>query len=82
MNRIDRAQKLTELLKAKLFNPICIHSAMSQEDRLRSYDAFKSSESKLLVATDLFGRGIDVEKVNFVINYGTNQNYHRFPFNN
>jgi superfamily II DNA/RNA helicase len=32
---------------------------------------FKSNQSRLLVATDLFGRGMDIERVNLVINYGT-----------
>lgn len=41
------------------------------EDRIHNYDMFKSNQSKLLVATDLFGRGMDIERVNLVINYGT-----------
>jgi ATP-dependent RNA helicase UAP56/SUB2 len=30
VNRVDRAMKLAELLKQKLFNPICIHSKLKQ----------------------------------------------------
>lgn len=71
VNRVDRAKKLTELLNKKLFNPICIHSALKQEERIKNYDSFKANNSRLLVATDLFGRGIDIERVNLVINYGT-----------
>ena len=56
-------------MKQKLFNPICIHSALKQEDRIKNYDLFKANGSRLLVATDLFGRGIDIERVNLVINY-------------
>lgn len=70
VNRVDRAKKLTELLKQKLFNPICIHSNLKQEERIKNYDLFKANGSRLLVATDLFGRGIDIERVNLVINYG------------
>lgn len=69
VNRVDRAKKLTELLNKKLFNPICIHSALKQEERIKNYDSFKANNSRLLVATDLFGRGIDIERVNLVINY-------------
>lgn len=69
VNKVDRARKLTELLKQKLFNPICIHSNLKQEERIRNYDLFKANGSRLLVATDLFGRGIDIERVNLVINY-------------
>lgn len=70
VNRVDRAKKLTELLNKKLFNPICIHSLLKQEERIKNYDSFKANNSRLLVATDLFGRGIDIERVNLVINYG------------
>jgi ATP-dependent RNA helicase UAP56/SUB2 len=69
VNKVDRAQKLSELLNNKMFNPICIHSKLSQEDRIKSYDSFRSNSSRLLVSTDLFGRGIDIERVNLVINY-------------
>lgn len=69
VNRVDRAKKLTELLRQKLFNPICIHSQLKQEERIKNYDQFKANGSRLLVATDLFGRGIDIERVNLVINY-------------
>lgn len=33
------------------------------------YTSFKAFEKRILVATDIFGRGIDVERVNVVINY-------------
>jgi ATP-dependent RNA helicase UAP56/SUB2 len=71
VNRVERARKLTQMLGQKLFNPICIHSRLKQEERIKNYDLFKANGSRLLVATDLFGRGIDIERVNLVINYGT-----------
>ena len=36
---------------------------------INRYQAFKNFEKRILVATDIFGRGIDVERVNIVINY-------------
>lgn len=33
------------------------------------YAAFKDFSKRILVSTDLFGRGIDIERVNIVINY-------------
>lgn len=51
------------------FPSICIHSRMEMEDRLKRYQSFKNFDKRIMVATDLFGRGIDVEKVNIVINY-------------
>jgi len=37
--------------------------------RISRYTQFKNFEKRILVATDIFGRGIDVERVNIVINY-------------
>ncbi|CAN6441484.1 unnamed protein product [Victoria cruziana] len=42
---------------------------MSQEERLTRYKGFKEGHKRILVATDLVGRGIDIERVNIVINY-------------
>mmetsp|Transcript_14192 Transcript_14192/g.16894 ORF Transcript_14192/g.16894 Transcript_14192/m.16894 type:complete len:128 (+) Transcript_14192:1467-1850(+) len=48
---------------------MCIHSRMKQEERISKYNDFKDFKKRILVATDLFGRGIDIERVNIVINY-------------
>lgn len=42
---------------------------MSCVDSIKRYTAFKAFEKRILVATDIFGRGIDVERVNIVVNY-------------
>lgn len=44
---------------------------MAQAERISRYQQFKAFEKRVLVATDIFGRGIDVERVNIVINYDT-----------
>eukprot|EP00301_Raphidiophrys_heterophryoidea_P000135 c10069_g1_i4.p1 GENE.c10069_g1_i4~~c10069_g1_i4.p1 ORF type:complete len:342 (-),score=88.97 c10069_g1_i4:76-1101(-) len=64
-----RATELDKLLRECNFPSVCIHSRMKQEDRLRLYQDFKDFKHRILVATDLFGRGIDIERVNIVINY-------------
>lgn len=46
-----------------------MNSSLKQEERILNYDLFKEHGSKLLVATDVFGRGIDMQQVNLVINY-------------
>lgn len=38
-------------------------------NRLKRYKGFKEGHTRILVATDLVGRGIDIERVNIVINY-------------
>jgi ATP-dependent RNA helicase UAP56/SUB2 len=42
---------------------------MSQDERIKRYRSFKDFEKRIMVATDIFGRGIDIERVNIVINY-------------
>merc|ERR1712113_1142177 len=66
---VRRAIELDKLLKECNFPSLCIHSKLSQEERLRLYQEFKDFKHRILVATDLFGRGIDIERVNIVINY-------------
>ena len=46
-----------------------MHSGLKQEDRLKRYQEFKEFKKRLMVSTDIFGRGIDMGKVNVVINY-------------
>lgn len=37
--------------------------------RIERYKIFKDYKKRIMVATDIFGRGIDIERVNIVINY-------------
>jgi len=66
---VTRANELDKLLRDYNFPSICIHSGLAQEERIKRYTAFKAFEKRILVATDIFGRGIDVERVNIVVNY-------------
>jgi len=42
---------------------------MKQDERIAKYKSFKDFNARILVSTDLFGRGIDIERVNVVVNY-------------
>ena len=68
---IARANELDKLLRECNFPSICIHGGLAQEERIRRYQQFKNFEKRILVATDIFGRGIDVERVNVSISYDT-----------
>merc|ERR1712025_46776 len=57
------------LLKEQNFPAIDIHRGMKQQERLERYELFKNFKRRILVATNLFGRGIDIERVNIVFNY-------------
>lgn len=69
VSKVARATELDRLLCECNFPSVCIHGAMSQEERIKRYKDFKDFKKRILVATDLFGRGIDIERVNIVINY-------------
>merc|ERR1719486_634483 len=66
---VQRAIALDKLLVECNFPSIAIHSGLNQEDRINRYKQFKEFQKRIMVSTDLFGRGIDIERVNIVINY-------------
>merc|ERR1719375_1411720 len=66
---VQRAIALDKLLVECNFPSIAIHSGLNQEDRIARYKQFKDFQKRIMVSTDLFGRGIDIERVNIVINY-------------
>lgn len=66
---VARATELNKLLTECNFFSITIHGGMTQEDRIDRYKKFKDFQARIMVSTDIFGRGIDIERVNVVINY-------------
>lgn len=65
----QRAKALSELLCECSFPAMEMHAKMPQEERIQKYKQFKNFEKRILVSTDIFGRGIDIQRVNIVINY-------------
>ena len=66
---VSRCKALNKLLVDCNFPSIAIHGSMKQEERIALYKKFKDFSARIMVATNLLGRGIDVERVNVVINY-------------
>jgi len=65
-----RAEELNRLLRECSFPSITVHGGIKdQAERIRRYTEFKEFRTRILVATAVLGRGIDVERVNIVINY-------------
>jgi len=64
-----RATELDKLLRECNFPSVAVHSGVSQEERIKRYKAFKEFQERICVATDVFGRGIDIERINLAINY-------------
>lgn len=64
-----KAKSLAVLLKKSGFNAVSLQGNLSQNQRRKAMDGFRSGSFKILVATDIAARGIDVSGVSHVINY-------------
>ncbi len=71
-------ERLSKDLQARGFKADDIHGGKTQGQRQRALDRFKKSDIKILVATDVAARGIDVADISHVINYSTPQNYETY----
>lgn len=66
------ADRLFENLEVFFKDEICIiHSNKTQNYRLRSIEAFKNEDHRILIATDIMARGLDIEGISHVINFDT-----------
>jgi len=63
------ADKVVRVLKKKNISAEAIHGNKAQNARQRALTNFKSQETRVLVATDIAARGIDVDDLEYVINY-------------
>lgn len=64
------AEALAAALISQGWPAASITGAQTQEMRLRVMEDFRAYRSRVLVSTDLTARGIDVDKVNFVVRFG------------
>ena len=66
------ADRLFEKLDAFFKEELCvIHSNKTQNYRLRSIEQFRNGENRILIATDVMARGLDIDNVSHVINFDT-----------
>ena len=63
------ADRIVQRLKKKKIEAAAIHGDKGQNQRQRALKAFKEGQIRVLVATDIAARGIDIDKLRFVINY-------------
>ena len=64
-----RTRDVAKFLHQEKFNAVAIEGDMSQHRREQSMGKFRSGKADILVATDVASRGIDVPRVELVINY-------------
>jgi translation initiation factor 4A len=77
-NSRRKADWLCRNMLERDFPVACIHSDMSSEERIAVMDAFIVGRSRVLIATDLLARGIDVQGVGFVVNYDLTRNFENY----
>ncbi len=65
----SRADATCRRLKKVGYSVEAIHSSRSQNQRRRALENFANGTTDVLVATDVLARGIDVEEVEYVVNY-------------
>jgi ATP-dependent RNA helicase RhlE len=64
-----RAERVFKAMERIDLKTLTIHSDKEQKDRLEVMKQFRSGEIKILIATDVSARGIDIADVDYVINY-------------
>lgn len=68
-NTKSNVDKVVEMLKIKGYHSDAIHGDMNQTQREKVMRGFRNGSVKILVATDVAGRGIDVKNIEAVFNY-------------
>lgn len=74
----ESSAKLASHLKEDGFTVEALHGDKTQARRLKILEAFKNHELRILVATDLASRGIDIKELPVVINYELPQDPHDY----
>jgi ATP-dependent RNA helicase RhlE len=64
-----RAERVFLALERMDIKSVTLHGDKDQTDRLEALTQFKKGETKVLIATDISSRGIDIANVDYVINY-------------
>ena len=69
VNTCKRCEETKEILLNLDFDCVALHSMMNQDARSSSLAKFKSLSSKILIATDVASRGLDIPTVDLVVNF-------------
>lgn len=68
-------EKLMKSLEERGLQAVTIHGNKSQGQRHRALDAFKNERVRIMLATDVASRGLDIDNVTHVINYDAPESY-------
>lgn len=64
-----RAERVMKAMERVDIKSVTIHSDKYQDERTKALNLFKNGDVKLLIATDVSARGIDIPNVDYVVNY-------------
>lgn len=68
-NYKDSIQRVSDFLTEKNINHGCFYGGMEQKDRERALIKFRNGTHRIIIATDLAARGIDVPEIKFILHY-------------
>nr|WP_307756977.1 DEAD/DEAH box helicase [uncultured Christensenella sp.] len=68
-NTKRKVKEVQRELFHKGYATACLHGDMGQRERDTIMNTFRKGKTKVLIATDVAARGIDIEKIDMVINY-------------
>jgi superfamily II DNA/RNA helicase len=68
-NRKSEVDVVAKSLRSHGYDAAAIHGDLDQQTRMRTLDSFRKGELKLLVASDVAARGLDIPDVSHVFNY-------------
>ncbi|CCE65665.1 hypothetical protein TPHA_0M00900 [Tetrapisispora phaffii CBS 4417] len=77
-NTKKKVDWLSQKLTRSNFSVIAMHGDMKQEDRDKVMNDFRTGTSRVLISTDVWARGIDVQQVSLVINYDLPENMENY----
>jgi len=77
-NSRNKVTWLAEQLRAKDFTVSATHSQLDQATREAILSEFKLGTSRVLISTDLIGRGIDVHGISLVVNFDIPKNFEKY----
>jgi translation initiation factor 4A len=68
-NKRQKAEMLAEKMGAQGYPITCLHGELEKGERARRMEQFIKGSTRVMIATDIIARGIDVQQISLVINY-------------
>jgi len=68
-NKRQKAEMLAEKMGAQGYPITCLHGELEKGERARRMEQFIKGTTRVMIATDIIARGIDVQQISLVINY-------------